>query len=140
MFIFAQRNQTNYNMKTYTIDYTKVSQAENCLYTVQTLLANDSQTRVSTAALSKIEEARYLLQEFLNQDNLIEDDDLADGLVRQSEVETLLDEKQSDTIWLSEEEKKELARSAQDFSSYVKTTPQYKKWVQNFQEKKNQNT
>lgn len=85
-------------MKIYTIDYTKVSQAESCLYTVQTLLANDDQTRISTAAISKIEEARYLLQEFLNQDNLVEDNDLADGLVRQSEVEALLNGKTKSRI------------------------------------------
>lgn len=76
-------------MKTYTIDYSKVSEAESCLYSATRLMANDCMT----AALSRIEEARQFLQEFLNQDNLIEDDDLADGLVRQSEVEALLNGK-----------------------------------------------
>lgn len=41
--------------------------------------------------------------------------------------------------WLTQEEKEELKKSAQDFSSYVKQTTQYQKWVQDFQKKKNQN-
>lgn len=73
-------------MKTYSIDYTKISEAESSLYSATRLMANDCHD----AALERIEEARKLLQEFMNQDNLVEDDDLADGLVRQSEVETTI--------------------------------------------------
>lgn len=73
-------------MKTYTIDYTKISEAENCLFSASRLLSNDC----PDAAQKRIEEARQLLQEFLNQDNLVEDEDLADGLVRQSEAEAAI--------------------------------------------------
>lgn len=75
-------------MKTYTIDYTKISEAENCLFSASRLLSNDC----PDAAQKRIEEARQLLQEFLNQDNLVEDSDLADGLVRQSEAESAIEE------------------------------------------------
>lgn len=73
-------------MKTYSIDYTKISEAENSLYSASRLMANDC----PEAALERIQEARKLLQEFTNQDNLVEDPDLADGLVRQSEAETTI--------------------------------------------------
>lgn len=75
-------------MKTYSIDYTKISEAESCLYSASRLLSNDC----PDAAQKRIEEARQLLQEFLNQDNLVEDPDLADGLVRQSEAEAAIRE------------------------------------------------
>ena len=71
-------------MKTYRLDYTKISEAESSLYSATRLMANDCMD----AALERIEEARKLLQEFLNADNLVEDDDLADGLVRRSDVPT----------------------------------------------------
>lgn len=71
-------------MKTYRIDYTKISAAEGILYRATRLLGNDCQD----AALERIKEARKILQEFLNADNLVEDDDLADGLVRRSDVPT----------------------------------------------------
>lgn len=69
-------------MKTYSIDYTKISEAENSLYSAIRLMANDCYD----AAQERIEEARKLLQEFLSQDNLVKDDDLADGLIKQSET------------------------------------------------------
>lgn len=75
-------------MKTYGIDYTKISEAESTLYSATRLMANDC----PDAALERIKEARKLLQEFLNQDNLIEDPDLADGLVRQSDAEAAIKE------------------------------------------------
>ena len=73
-------------MKTYSIDCTKISEAESSLYSATCLMANDC----PDAALERIQEARKLLQEFTNQDNLVEDPDLADGLIRQSEVETTI--------------------------------------------------
>lgn len=76
-------------MKTYRIDYTKISEAESSLYSATRLMANDCHD----AALERIEEARKLLQEFLSQDNLVEDDDLADGLVRQSDVDAAIKKK-----------------------------------------------
>lgn len=69
-------------MRTYSVDYTKISEAESSLYSATRLMANDCHG----AALERIEEARRLLQEFLSQDNLIKDNDLADGLVKQSET------------------------------------------------------
>lgn len=69
-------------MRTYSIDYTKISEAESSLYSATRLMANDCHG----AALERIGEARRLLQEFLSQDNLIKDNDLADGLVKQSET------------------------------------------------------
>ena len=75
-------------MKTYSIDYTKISEAENSLYSATRLMANDCHD----AAQERIEEARKLLQEFLSQDNLVEDPDLADGLVRQSDAEAAIKE------------------------------------------------
>ena len=69
-------------MKTYSIEYTKISEAESTLYSATRLMANDCYD----AALERIDEARKLLQEFLSQDNLVEDDDLADGLIKQSET------------------------------------------------------
>lgn len=44
------------------------------------------------AAMERIEEARKLLLEFLNQENLVEDNDLADGLVRQMEAKAAIKE------------------------------------------------
>ena len=73
-------------MKTYSIDYTKISEAESSLYSATRLMANDCHD----AALERIQEARKLLQEFTNRGNLVEDPDLADGLVRQSETETAI--------------------------------------------------
>lgn len=69
-------------MKTYSIDYSKISEAESSLYCATRLMANDC----PDAALERIEEARKLLQEFMNQDNL------ADGLVRKSEAEAAIKE------------------------------------------------
>ena len=69
-------------MKTYSIDYTKISEAENSLYSAIRLMANDCYD----AAQERIEEARKLLQEFMNRENLVEDDGLADGLIKQSET------------------------------------------------------
>lgn len=78
-------------MKIFTIDYTKISEAESSLYSATRLMANDC----PDAALERIEEARQLLQEFLSQDNLVQSDDLADGLIMQSET---FDDEQLDFI------------------------------------------
>ncbi len=76
-------------MKTYGIDYTKISEAESSLYSATRLMAKHY---FDDAALELIKEARKLLQEFTNQDNLVEDDDLADGLIRQSDAEAAIKE------------------------------------------------
>lgn len=69
-------------MKQYSHDYTKVSEAEKSLYAAQQLNAHDDPIE----AWKHIEDARRLLQEYLAQDNMVEDDDVADGWVKASEV------------------------------------------------------
>lgn len=69
-------------MKTYSIDFAKISEAVNSLNSAESLMTNDC----IDAAQERIEEARKLLQEFMNQDNL------ADGLVRKSEAEAAIKE------------------------------------------------
>lgn len=80
-------------MKTYSIDYTKISEAESCLHDSIRQLGAYCQN----AAEESIQEARKLLHEFLNSDNLVEDEDLADGLVRQSEAEAAIKEAVKET-------------------------------------------
>lgn len=69
-------------MRQYSHDYTKVSEAERALYAAQQLNAHDD----TTESWKRIEDARLLLQEYLAQDNMVEDDDVADGWVKASEV------------------------------------------------------
>ena len=91
-------------MKQYSHDYTKVSEAESHLYAAQQLNAHDDPIE----AWKHIEDARRLLQEYLAQDNMVEDDDVADGWVKASEVEelrrmesdTLTDQEKGDTLKL----------------------------------------
>ena len=75
-------------MKTYSIDHAKISKAVKSLNSAESLMTNDC----IDAAQERIEEARKLLQEFLNEDNLVEDPGLADGLVRKSEAEAAIKE------------------------------------------------
>lgn len=69
-------------MKQYSLDYTKVSEAESLLYRATRLMANECYY----AAHERINGARQLLQEFLSKDNMVEDDDVADGWVKAREV------------------------------------------------------
>lgn len=75
-------------MKQYSHNYTKPSQAESLLYSATRLMANECYD----AAVERINEARQLLQEYLAEDNLVEDDDLADGLVKAHDVKELVNE------------------------------------------------
>lgn len=71
-------------MKTYSHDYTKPSKVESLLYEAMQLMAkgcNDS-------AKDSINEARQLLQEYLAQDNMVADDDVADGWVKAKDTFT----------------------------------------------------
>ena len=70
-------------MKTYTQDYTKITEAEELLHSATRLMANDC----NDAALERISEARTLLQECANGTSLVEDDDVEDGLVKKADVE-----------------------------------------------------
>lgn len=72
-------------MKTYSHDYTKPTEVDILLYSATRLLANDCYD----AAAVRIYEARELLQQYLAQDNMIEDDDVADGWVKMSDIEKL---------------------------------------------------
>ena len=69
-------------MKQYTHDYTKVSEAESHLYAAQQLNAHDDPVE----AWKHIEDARRLLQQYLSQDNMVEDDDVEDGWVRYNDA------------------------------------------------------
>ena len=69
-------------MKQYSHDYTKPSEAESLLYRASRLIANEC---YDTAA-ERINEARRLLQEYLAQDNMVEDDDVADGWVKAHDI------------------------------------------------------
>lgn len=72
-------------MKTFSHDYTKPSEVDSLLYSASRLIANEC---YDTAA-ERINEARELLQQYLAQDNMVEDDDVADGWVKMSDIEKL---------------------------------------------------
>lgn len=69
-------------MKQYSHDYRKPSEVENLLYSATRLMANDCYD----AAKDCINEARQLLQEYLAADNMVEDDDVADGWVKANDT------------------------------------------------------
>lgn len=75
-------------MKQYSHNYTKPSQAESLLYSATRLMANECYD----AAVERINEARQLLQEYLAYDNMVEDDDVADGWVKAHDVKELVNE------------------------------------------------
>lgn len=70
-------------MQQFSHDYTKVSEALESLYSATRLIANEC----CDAALERINEARTTLDEYLAQDNMIPDKDIADGWVRHSEAQ-----------------------------------------------------
>ena len=74
----------------YSHDYTKAAAAESHLYAAQQLNAHDDPIE----AWKHIEDARQLLQEYLAQDNMVEDDDVADGWVKASDVEERMNQKE----------------------------------------------
>lgn len=69
-------------IKQYCHDYTKPAEADDALYRALRLLANECYD----AAQERIGEARKLLQEYLNQENVVEDDDVENGWVRFSDA------------------------------------------------------
>lgn len=81
-------------MKTYAQDYTKIQEAEELLHSATRLMANDC----NDAALERINEARQLLQEYANGTNLIEDNDVSDGLVKQRDAEAAIEEAKQEDI------------------------------------------
>ena len=70
-------------MKQYSHDYTLVQEAMDALYSATRLHANECYNE----ALERINEARTLLTQYLSQDNMVEDDDVADGWVRASDLQ-----------------------------------------------------
>ena len=82
-------------LKQYSHDYTKVADAESHLYAAQQLNAHDDPIE----AWKHIEDARRLLQEYLSADNMVEDDDVADGWVKAHEVDELINGKENEDPW-----------------------------------------
>lgn len=81
-------------MKTYIQSYTKIQEAEELLHSATRLMANDCHD----AALERITEARKLLQEYTNGTNLVEDNDVEDGLVKRSDAEAAIEEAKEDAV------------------------------------------
>jgi len=69
-------------MKQYSHDYTLVREADSLLYSAMRAQADGHRD----TAMAHIGEARQKLQQFLSQDNMVEDDDVADGWVKASDV------------------------------------------------------
>ncbi len=72
-------------MKTYSHDYSKPSEVDTLLYSASRLLANECYD----AAAERINEASQLIRQYLAADNMVEDDDVADGWVKMSDIEKL---------------------------------------------------
>ena len=72
-------------MKTYSHNYSKIAAAEMHLFAAQRL--NDCDEPVE--AWKHIEAARRNIQQYLSEDNMVVDDDVADGWVRMSDIEKL---------------------------------------------------
>lgn len=70
-------------MQKYSHDYTLVQDAMDSLYSATRLHANECYNE----ALGRINEARTILQQYLSQDNMVPDDDTADGWVRASDLQ-----------------------------------------------------
>lgn len=69
-------------MKTYSHDYALPSKCERILCVAQILISKDCVQQ----AEEKILEARKLLQKYLALDNMVSDNDVADGIIKQSET------------------------------------------------------
>lgn len=82
-------------MKQYSHDYTLVANATEDLYRVTRLLANDC----VDAALSLVNDARGKLLLYISRDNMVEDDDVADGWVKAHEVKELINGKENEDPW-----------------------------------------
>ena len=82
-------------MKQYSHDYTLVANAAEDLYRVTRLLANDC----IDSALSLVNDARGKLLLYISRDNMVEDDDVADGWVKAHEVKELINGKEDEDPW-----------------------------------------
>lgn len=70
-------------MKIYSHDYKLPAEVDNLLHGAQQLIARDQ----IAAALDRIGEARLALQQYMAGDNMVLDDDCADGWIRQQDYE-----------------------------------------------------
>lgn len=70
-------------MTIYSHDYTLPAEVDNLLHGAQQHIANDD----VSAALDRIGEARLALQQYMAGDNMMPDDDCADGWIRQQDYE-----------------------------------------------------
>lgn len=80
-------------MKIYRIDYTNIALAKLALDNLTNLIANDC----NDVALESIQEARNLLQNFSNEFNLVEDNNITDGIVLQSDAKAAIKEAVEET-------------------------------------------
>lgn len=71
-------------MQKYSHDYTLAQEAEHLLYEAQDIIARCENYH---EAEKRIADARQKLQQYLSQDNMVEDDDVEDGWVRASDIE-----------------------------------------------------
>ena len=69
-------------MKTYSHDYTIPAQVNQNIHLALFELHSDNFDQVEVLLM----QARNLLDQYLSQDNMVEDDDVADGWVRMSEI------------------------------------------------------
>lgn len=75
-------------MKIYSIDHTNITEAVDCLNSADHLMSNNCME----AAQERIAEALKALKKFIENDGLVEDSVLVDGLVRQMDAETAIKE------------------------------------------------
>lgn len=77
----------NFHMKRYNHDYSKVAEVDSLLYRALWLMNAKSYDD----AMQSIYEARELLWKYRSADNMVEDNDAADGWVRSRDVMNLED-------------------------------------------------
>ena len=75
-------------MKRFSHDYSMPSEAESVLYSATRLMVNECYD----TALKCINEARTILQQYLSQDNMIEEQEVESGYVRCQDVSDWMEE------------------------------------------------
>lgn len=72
-------------MKTYSHDYTIPAQVNQNIYLALFELSSDN----TSLAEVLLQQARNMLNQYLSQNNMVEDDDVADGWVKMSDIDKL---------------------------------------------------
>lgn len=72
-------------MKTYIHDYTIPAQVNQNIYLALFELHSDNFDLVEVLLM----QARNLLDQYLSQDNMVEDDDVADGYIKMTDIELI---------------------------------------------------